>query len=125
LHNKIQQVQSQITEGISGGGVSAISTIGGITGGNQDYSSNNNPFKKNKDQGLFRKNSSILSTANRNQFQINTPSALGYTSVLLGGPAGPSPHYINLAEEQELRAKNIIISSDLNALHLFDLKQDV
>ena len=48
-----------------------------------------------------------------------------YTSVLLGAHTGPSPHYINLAEEQELRAKNILISSDLNALHLFNLKQDV
>ena len=50
-----------------------------------DYHSSN-PFKNNgrKEQGLFLKNSS-LSTANQNQFQINTPSALGYTSVLFGG----------------------------------------
>lgn len=40
---------------------------------------------KNDGQDIYRKNSSILSTANRNYLQINTPSALGYTSVLLGG----------------------------------------
>jgi hypothetical protein len=101
--------------------VSAISTIGGITGGNHDYSSNN-PFDKNKDQGFFRKNSSILSTANRNHFQINTPSALGYTSVLMGGPTGPSPHYFGYSDEQDLRTRNIIEHSDFAALQMFALK---
>lgn len=86
-----------------------------------DYHSSN-PFKNNgrKDQGLFRKNSS-MSTANQHQFQINTPSALGYTSVLFGGAnqlghynsAGRNPGMVNfnlygnlsLAEEQDLRTQ--------------------
>jgi hypothetical protein len=109
-----------INEGVSGGGVSAISTIGGITGnaldqnGQENYSSN--PFKyKNKDQGLFRMNSSGMSTANRNHLQVNTPhSALGYTNVLLGGAnlTGLLPYQhnynfygnVNLVEEQEMRS---------------------
>jgi hypothetical protein len=45
--------------------------------------------------------------------------------VLLGGPTGPTPHHINLAEEYDLRAKNIIQSSDAAALQLFNLKEDM
>lgn len=78
---KILQAQRQLpqggqplSEGATGGasaGVSAISTIGGVTGNQMeantagDYHSSN-PFKNNgrKDQGLFRKNSS-MSTANQ------------------------------------------------------------
>lgn len=65
---------------------------------------------------MIRKNSSILSTANRHNFCINTPSAMGYPSVMHGGRTGPSAHFMNLADEQELRAKNIILTSDLAAI---------
>ena len=59
-----------------------------------------------------------MSTAGQNQFQINTPSALGYTSVLFGANQpgnynsavrGPGVYNINLyanlslAEEHEIR----------------------
>ena len=116
LVNKIGQALPQnqgftnngnlMSEGVSG--QSGISTIGGITGNQidqnvpEDYSSN--PIKKkNMDQGLFRKNSSILSTANRNQLQINTPSALGYTSVLVGsGPNQTGPNNIYFYGNQSL-----------------------
>lgn len=40
---------------------------------------------------MFRKGSSM--SANRNHFQINTPSALGYTSVLFGGVRDPYGNY--------------------------------
>jgi len=80
-------------------GVSAISTVGGTaanmaqnaqgadarTGTDYLSSNNNQNLHYKNEQDNYRKNSSILSTANRNYLQINTPSALGYTSVLLGG----------------------------------------
>ena len=50
---------------------------------------------------------------------------MGYTSVLLGGPTGTAPHHINLAEEYELRAKNIIQSCDIAVLQLYSLKEDM
>jgi hypothetical protein len=122
-HPKVPMINLRnnvINEGVSQGGVTAISTIGGITGngldqnGQENYSTN--PFKnKNKDHGLFRMNSSGMSTANRNHLQINTPhSALGYTNMFLGGAnlTGMMPYHhnynfygnVNLVEEQEMRS---------------------
>ena len=49
-----------------------------------EFTSNNIDHLR-PDNHIQRKNSSILSTANRNYMQINTPSALGYTSVLFPG----------------------------------------
>jgi len=75
--------------------VSAISTIGGATGHPKEADNSSNPFKKqgNKDQGFFRKQSSV-STA-PGQHQLNTPSALGYTSMLFGG--GPHGAFTSAA----------------------------
>jgi len=119
---------SALSEGVTGGvsaGASAISTMGGVTGNQNDAntagdynSSNPSALLKNqgkKDSDLFRKGSSM--SANRNHFQINTPSALGYTSVLFGGvrdqhgSAGRTPGMINfnyygnmtVNEEEKLR----------------------
>ena len=59
-------------------GVSAISTVAGITGAPDAVGEYNS--RAMVEHGIYRKNSSVLSTAK--QFQINTPSALGFTSVL-------------------------------------------
>ena len=98
---------SALSEGIAGAvsaGASGISTMGGVTG-NQvdghtagDYDSSNPSAllkQGRKDSDMFRKGSSM--SANRNHFQINTPSALGYTSVLFGGrnSAGRNQGMIN------------------------------
>ena len=84
---------------------------------------------------MYRKNSSILSTANRNHFLINTPSALGYTSVLLGGtnntgaPATVAPVHAGLGssfsyniyggqhmDDPELLAQQLLFDNDRNLL---------
>jgi hypothetical protein len=131
--NSVPHSEGVSATGVSAG-VSAISTIGGITGGTPndpneqngaaDYNtSTSNPFKKAGNKEFVRKNSSMLSTANRGgQFNINTPSALGYTSAsgmnvggnFVGHPGGNyinsasrEPDIINFygsyAEEQEFR----------------------
>lgn len=84
---KIQQAQPQGPQGNPlSEGVSAVSTIGGVTGNFNagDYSSN--PQKKVgiKEPCIFSKNSSA-STNQRNTYMINTPSAFGYTGVMFGG----------------------------------------
>ena len=79
LGNKIFQAQRGANPvGDPSAGVSGISTIGGVTGEKgviADYTS-----QPRADYEAYRKNSSVLNTSK--QFQINTPSALGYTSVL-------------------------------------------
>ena len=98
----------------------------------------------NNKQEIYRKNSSILSTANRNYLQINTPSALGYTSVLLGGTtqtAGGVTHkgsrihpvqnsftlYGNLQyhEDPDIFAQQLVFDSDRDILNEFKLNEAV
>ena len=123
-------------------GVSGMSNLGGIAsahphlshlteqnGNTGTYSSN--PFKRHLHEGqggmgIFRKNSSIFSTANRHQLQINTPSALGYTSVIQDAQEGHVMQiyngYASAEEENEMRAKWIVAGADLESLGQYGLK---
>jgi hypothetical protein len=119
--------------------VSAISTIGGVTGHHLEPTAvDQNSLSRVKKQELkdndnTRKGSSM---SNNNQFQINTPSALGYTSVLFGqnnfghlnsvaGQNFNTNPNLSITEELELRAQHLIFQEDQEVLDQYRLNQDM